>query len=51
MKMNEKIVISCFALASLAVLFLFGGVSDQDIKKCQATTNYSAERCMHEIMR
>jgi hypothetical protein len=51
MTTSEKITLLSIALAALAVLVLFSGVSDEDIAKCQETTNYSAERCLHEIMR
>lgn len=51
MSTTEKLTLSGIALAALALLILFGGVSDKDIAKCQASTNYSAERCVHEIVR
>lgn len=51
MTTSEKVILSSIALGALVLLVLFGGVSEADIAKCQETTNYSAERCMHEIMR
>lgn len=49
--MQQTVLLSAIVAASLVVLALFGGVNDEDIAKCQAATNYSAERCIHEIMR
>lgn len=51
MTIKEKALLSGIALAALVALTLFGQVSQADIAKCQEATNYSAERCLHEIMR
>lgn len=51
MTTSEKITLSTVVLAAAVLLILFGGVSEADIAKCQEATNYSAERCLHELMR
>lgn len=51
MNKTEKITLSAITLAALALLILFGRASEAEIARCQEATNYSAERCLHEIMR
>jgi hypothetical protein len=51
MTTTEKVTLSAIIVLALTLLTLFGGVSQKDIAKCQETTNYSAERCLHEIAR
>ena len=43
-----------FILAACLIMIGFafmGGVSEEDIQKCMASTNYGHERCLTEIMR
>ena len=51
MSKTEKITLSTIALAVLALFALYGGASEADIAQCQEATGWSAERCLHEIMR